>query len=87
MVETFFKIIMIGIFIAIVVGVVGTISFGWTLETSTYLSGLTNFLHVIYYVLPINKLQPIITVFLASMVFRIAIAIITALWRIIPIQA
>ena len=49
MVETTFKIIVWAFVIAIVVGLIGTVVFKWSLDTSPYLQGLTNFLHVIYY--------------------------------------
>lgn len=85
MVETIFKIAIWGIIIAIVVGLLGTVIFKWTLDTSPYLQGLTNFLHVIYYVLPIAKLSPIIIIFVGMMIFRIIISIISTIWNLIPI--
>ena len=36
--------------IAIVIGIIGTVSFAWTLDTSVYLQGLTSFLHIISYI-------------------------------------
>ncbi len=85
MVETIFKIAVWGIIIAIVIGLLGTVVFKWSLDTSPYLQGLTNFLHVIYYVLPIAKLSPIIVIFVGTMVFRIIISIISTIWNLIPI--
>lgn len=84
MVETTFKIIVWAFVIAIVVGLIGTVVFKWSLDTSPYLQGLTNFLHVIYYVLPIAKLSPIIFIFVAMMAFRIIISLITTIWSLIP---
>lgn len=86
MVETFFRFIVIGILVAIVIGIIGTVAFSWTLDTSPYLSGLSSFLKVIYYVLPIGKLSPIIFCFIASMAFRIVISIIKTLWSLIPVR-
>ena len=86
MVESIFRVTIITIIIAIVIGIIGTVSFGWTLNTSTYLQGLTNFLHVIYYVLPIAKLSPIIYCFLGLMAFRIVIAVIKTIWNLLPIS-
>lgn len=85
MVETVFKIAIFGIIIAFAVGLLGTAVFGWTLNTSIYLQGLTNFLHVIYYVLPIAKLSPIIVCFMGLMAFRIVVAIIKTVWNLLPI--
>lgn len=85
MVEAIFKIAVWGIIIAIVVGLLGTVVFKWSLDTSPYLQGLTSFLHVIYYILPIAKLSPIIFIFIGTMVFRIIISIISTIWSLIPI--
>lgn len=85
MVESIFRLIIIGIIVAITIGIIGTVSFSWDLETSPYLSGLTSFLSVIYYVLPINKLSPIIFCFLGLMTFRIVVSIIKTIWDLIPI--
>ncbi len=85
MVETIFKVVVWGAIIAIVVGLLGTVVFRWSLDTSPYLQGLTNFLHVIYYILPIAKLSPIIFIFIGTMVFRIIISIISTIWSLIPI--
>lgn len=86
MVETVFRIVIIGVIIAITIGLIGTISFGWTLSTSGYLQGLTTFLHIIYYVLPISKLSPIIFCFVALMSFRIIVSLIKTIWSLIPIN-
>lgn len=86
MVESVFRFVVIGIIIAIAIGIFGTVAFSWTLDTSPYLSGLTSFLHVIYYVLPIGKLSPIIFCFIALMVFRIIISIIKVIWDLIPVR-
>lgn len=83
---TVFRFIVIGIIIAIVIGLIGSVAFGWTLSTSTYLATLSTILSIIVYILPIGKLSPIITIFIASMVFRIVIAIIKAIWELIPIS-
>ena len=83
---TVFRFIVIGIIIAIVVGLIGSVAFGWTLSTSTYLATLSTIFSIIVYILPIGKLSPIITIFIASMVFRIVIAIIKAIWELIPIS-
>lgn len=83
---TVFRFIVIGIIVAIVIGFIGSVAFGWTLSTSPYLATLSTILSIIVYILPIGKLSPIITIFIASMVFRIVIAIIKAIWELIPIS-
>lgn len=87
MVESVVKFAFIGVIIVFVVGILGTAIFSWTLDTSPYLQGLTNFLHVIYYVLPMGKLSPIIICFVGLMAFRIVISIIKTLWDLLPISA
>lgn len=84
MVETIFKVIMWAVVIAIGIGILGSAFFNWTLDTSPYLQGLTNFLHIIYFVLPIGKLSPIIFCFVGLMVFRIAVSLIKTIWSLIP---
>lgn len=86
MVETVFRVVIIGVVIAITIGIIGTVSFSWTLNTSVYLQGLSSFLHIIYYVLPIGKLSPIIFCFISLMGFRIVVSLIKTIWSIIPIQ-
>lgn len=86
MVQVIFRVLIIGVIIAITIGIIGTVSFSWSLNTSTYLQILANFLHVIYYVLPISRLSPLIYCFIGIMVFRIAIALIKTIWSLIPID-
>lgn len=85
MVETVFKFAIIGIVISIVISLLGTVVFKWSLDTSPYLQGVTSFLSVIYYILPIGKLSPLIVIFLSTMAFRIIISIITTIWNLIPL--
>lgn len=86
MVASVFRVVIIGVIIAITVGIIGTVSFGWTLNTNVYLQGLTSFLHVIYYILPIGKLSPIIFCFIGIMVFRITVSLIKTIWSLIPVR-
>lgn len=86
MVATAFRLIIIGVVIAITIGIIGSVSFGWSLNTSVYLQGLTSFLHVIYYVLPIGKLSPIIFCFIGIMVFRITVSLVKTVWSLIPVR-
>lgn len=83
---TVFRVIVILLIVSIVIGLIGTVAFSWTLSTSTYLATLSTIFSIIVYILPIGKLSPIITIFIASMVFRIVIAIIKAIWQLLPIS-
>lgn len=82
---TLFRVIVILLIVSIVIGLIGTVAFSWTLSTSTYLATLSTIFSIIVYILPIGKLSPIITILIASMVFRIVISIIKAIWQLIPI--
>ncbi len=84
---TVFRVIVILLIISIVIGLIGTVAFSWTLSTSTYLATLSTIFSIIVYILPVAKLAPIITIFITSMVFRIVIAIIKAIWQLLPISA
>lgn len=86
MVVTVFRILIIGVIIAITIGALGVAAFSWNLQTSSYLQGLTSFLHVIYYVIPIGKLSPIIFCYVALMSFRTTVSIIKTIWQLIPIR-
>lgn len=86
MVETAFRLIIMGIIVAFIIAFIGTVSFSWTINTSPYLSTLSTFLAVIFYILPIGKLSPILIIFISSMVFRIVIAVIRAIWSLFPIR-
>lgn len=86
MVASLFRVIIIGVIIAITIGLIGTVSFSWSFNTSVYLQGLTSFLHIIYYVLPIGKLSPIILCFMGLMTFRIIVALIKTIWSLIPVR-
>ena len=86
MVAVIFKVAVYGILVSIVIGLIGTVSFSWTLNTSTYLQGLANFLHIIYYVIPIGKLSPIIFCYVAFTIFKIVIAVIKTIWQIFPVR-
>ena len=86
LVASVFRVVVIGVIIAVTIGIIGTVSFGWSLNTSEYLQGLTSFLHVIYYVLPIAKLRPIIYTFIGMMIFRITVSLIKTIWSLIPVR-
>lgn len=86
MVQSVFRVLVIGILVAISIGIFGTVAFSWTLDTSPYLNGLASFLRIIYYILPIAKLRPIIYCFIGLMVFRIVVSFVKTLWDLIPVR-
>lgn len=86
MFSTGVKILIIVLIITVVIGVIGTVSFGWTLNTSPYLATLSTIFAIIAYILPVKQLAPIATIFISSIVFRLAIAILKALWQLLPIS-
>jgi len=81
-----FKILKIVALISIVGAIIGMISFGWTISTSPYLATLSTFISIIVYILPIGRLAPIITIFIASMAFRFGVSVLRSLWDLIPIR-
>jgi len=86
LVSTGVRVFIIGVIIAVTVGVIGVVGFSWTLDTSPYLQGLTSFLRVVFYVLPMGKLSPILFSFLGLMVLRIVVSTVKTIWQLIPIR-
>ena len=86
MLSTGVRIFIIGVIIAVSIGAIGVVAFSWTLNTSPYLQGLTNFLRVIFYILPIGKLSPILFCFLGLMSFRIVVSTVKTIWQLLPIR-
>lgn len=85
--STVLKFIIIALVVSFVIGIVGVVSFGWTLSTSTYLASLSTIFSIIVYVLPFKQLSPILVITVASMIFRIAVRIVKTIWELIPISA
>lgn len=56
----------------------------WVFNTSV-ISFLSSVLRVIYYILPIQKLLPIITFIVAMFIFRSVISLIKTIWDLIPL--
>lgn len=86
MVETIFKTIIIIMMITIVFAVIGNLSISYNLSISSYVSVLTSFLSVVFYIIPFKKLLPIFVIVIAFSVFRIAISILKTIWSILPIN-
>lgn len=86
MIETIFKTIIIIMMITIVFAVIGNLSISYNLSISSYVSVLTSFLSVVFYIIPFKKLLPIFVIVIAFSVFRIAISILKTIWSILPIN-
>lgn len=87
MIESGVRFVILGVIVAIVIGIIGVVSFSWSLDTSPYLQGLTSFLHVVFYIIPIGKLSPILFAFAGLMTLRIVVSVVKTLWQLIPIGA
>lgn len=57
---------------------------GWGFDLALC-SPLGDILKVVYYVLPIDKLSPIITFIIAMFIFRAVIALIKTIWELLPV--
>ena len=79
------KLIVIGIIIAFTVGMFLTIDFEWNIDTNQYLSVVQSFLSVIFFVIPINRVAPIINAVIALVIFKYSVAIIKTVWQLLPI--
>lgn len=52
---------------------------------TTIFKTFSDFLAFIFYILPIDGLLPIVTIFIGLMVFRIIISIVKTIWDLLPI--
>jgi len=86
MIETIFRAIIITLIITIVLGVLGSIAINYNLSLSPYISILQNFLSVVFYIFPFNKLKPIFIAIIGFSVYKIAISILKTIWNILPIR-
>lgn len=57
---------------------------GWGFDLALC-SPLGDILKVVYYVLPIDKLSPIISFIVAMFIFRAVIALIKTIWQLLPV--
>ncbi len=46
---------------------------------------ISDFMNVIFYVLPMNNLMPLITLIVSLFMFRAVIALIQTIWNLLPI--
>ena len=52
---------------------------------TTVFRTFSDFLAFIFYILPIDGLLPIVTIFISLMVFRIIISVVKTIWDLLPI--
>lgn len=52
---------------------------------TTVFRTFSDFLAFIFYILPIDGLLPIVTIFIGLMLFRIIISVIKTIWDLLPI--
>ena len=52
---------------------------------TTIFRTFSDFLAFIFYILPIDGLLPIVTIFIGLMVFRIIISVVKTIWDLLPI--
>lgn len=52
---------------------------------TTVFRTFSDFLAFIFYILPIQGLLPIVTIFVSIMMFRIVISVIKTIWDLLPI--
>ncbi|MCI9063414.1 MAG: hypothetical protein HFJ17_02260 [Clostridia bacterium] len=85
MIETIFRIAVIFIIVAVSLAIVGSVSvsFGITFQ---YGSLLMSFLQIVCYILPFQKLMPVFIIVIALTVYKIAVALVDVLWRVINIK-
>lgn len=86
MVETIFRVLVIVILITVVISIIGSIAVDYELSFTKFKFLFTVFLTYVVYIVPFNKLLPIFTISIAVTVFKIAIAIGTKLWDLLPMS-
>lgn len=52
---------------------------------TTVFRTFSDFLAFIFYILPIDGLLPIVTIFIGLMIFRIIISVVKTIWDLLPI--
>jgi len=86
MTETIIRFVIISFIVAVVIGLLGTVTFGWTITTNPYLSVLGSFIALGLYIIPVSKLAPIIAIVVSSFLFRFIVSVIKTIWQLFPIS-
>ena len=86
MIETIFRVIVIGIIIMIVLAIIGTISASFGLSFTGFGATLSSFLACVFYIVPIEKLFPVIACSIGLICLRSVVSIVKTLWQILPIR-
>ena len=85
MVETIFRVIVILLIISLILVVISSLSVQLNLPFE-YASLLLSFLNVVCYIIPLNKLMPILVCVVSITVFKIGISLLKTLWGIFPLK-
>lgn len=86
MIETIFRVLVIGIIIMVILAIIGTVSVSFNLSFTGFGTALSSFLACVFYIIPIEKLFPVIACSIGLLCLRITISIVANLWRILPVR-
>ncbi len=86
MIETIFRIAVIFIIVAFVVGILGSTKLSYNIGISNYKVLFISFLLCIAYIVPIDRLLPIFAIVVGYTVLKISISIVKNFWDIVPMR-
>lgn len=86
MIETIFRIAVIFIIVAFVVGILGSTKLSYNIGISNYKVLFSSFLLCIAYIVPIDRLLPIFAIVVGYTVLKISISIVKNFWDIVPMR-
>lgn len=85
MVEVIFRIILIAVVVAVVLGFACTLGIAFDLPLE-FLDLLASFLRIVCYILPMDKLWPIFTVVVSITIFKVGVSIMKTIWNLFPFR-
>lgn len=86
MIETIFRVLIIGVIVTVVLAFIGSISVAFNLSLGGHVNAIFQFVNFACYILPIGKLMPILLIIISLTVFKIAVSIIKTIWDILPLK-
>lgn len=86
MISVIFRVIVLVIIITIVVAFLGSTGIAFSLGIEQYTDLFLSFMKCVAYIIPINKLLPILGISIAVIVFKISVSIIKTLWNILVVR-
>ncbi len=86
MIETIFRVLIIGVIVTVVLAFIGSISVAFDLSLGGYIDFIFQYINLACYILPIGKLMPILLIIISINVFKIAVSIIKTIWDILPLK-